>query len=181
MTLTVDNQREILSTAAIARELGADYFYLAAGMFTTPDLAARSEREYQAEFGIGPAFYRGFVRDTSGMNAEAILRDVHAVRKLWGRRFKEYPPIEFDLAQYYHRPEEKLNSRPCIAPWLTMQVMPDGTMAFCEDFADLPCGNVTQEHPLDLWNNDRSRAWRRRIRTKGVFPAESRCVAHYLY
>jgi MoaA/NifB/PqqE/SkfB family radical SAM enzyme len=180
MTLTTTNQGEILSTARIARELGADYFSLAAGMFTTPELAAQSDREYQAEFGIAPAFYQGFVRDVGDMNAQAILRDVRAVRALWGKRFKEYPPIDFDLDTYYHRPEQKLNNRPCIAPWLTMQIMPDGTMAFCEDFADLPCGNVTEQHPLDLWNNTRSRAWRRRIRTKGVFAAESRCVAHYL-
>jgi MoaA/NifB/PqqE/SkfB family radical SAM enzyme len=181
MTLTPDNQGEILSTARIARELGADYFSLAAGMFTTPELAAASEREYQAEFGIAPTFYHGFVRDVSRMNADAIMRDVRTIRALWGSRFKEYPPIKFDLATYYHRPEQKLSHRQCIAPWLTMQIMPDGTMAFCEDFADLPCGNVTQEHPLDLWNNSRSRAWRRRIRTKGVFAAESRCVAHYLH
>jgi MoaA/NifB/PqqE/SkfB family radical SAM enzyme len=181
MTLTPENQGEILSTAKIARELGADYFSLATGMFTTPELAAASELEYQAEFGIAATFYRGFVRDVSRMNADAIMRDIRAVRALWGSRFKEYPPITFDLATYYHRPEQRLNDRPCIAPWLTMQIMPDGTMAFCEDFADLPCGNITQEHPLDLWNNSRSRAWRRRIRTKGVFAAESRCVAHYLY
>jgi MoaA/NifB/PqqE/SkfB family radical SAM enzyme len=181
MTLTTENQGEILTTAKIARELGADYFSLAAGMFTTPEFAAESAREYEAEFGIAPAFYGGFVRDVSRMDAVAILRDVRAVRALWGARFKEYPPMEFDLETYYRRPEQKLNDRPCIAPWLTMQIMPDGTMAFCEDFADLPCGNVTREHPLDLWNNERSRAWRRRIRTKGVFAAESRCVAHYLH
>lgn len=181
MTLTPENQGEILSTARIARELGVDYFSLAAGMFTTPALAAASELEYEREFGIVPTFYRGFVRDVSRMNASAIMRDIHSVRALWGSRFKEYPPIQFDLATYYHRPEQKLSHRQCIAPWLTMQVMPDGTMAFCEDFADLPCGNVTQEHPLVLWNNARSRAWRRRIRTKGVFAAESRCVAHHLH
>jgi MoaA/NifB/PqqE/SkfB family radical SAM enzyme len=181
MTLTTANQGEILSTAKIARELGADYFSLAAGMFTTPQLAAESERAYRAEFGVSPAFYRGFVRDVTGMQPQAILRDVTAARQLWGKRFKEYPPIDFDLAQYYHHPEQPLSNRPCIAPWLTMQIMPDGTMTFCEDFADLPCGNITREHPLDLWNNSRSREWRRRIRTKGVFSAESRCVAHYLY
>jgi MoaA/NifB/PqqE/SkfB family radical SAM enzyme len=181
MTLTTANQSQILSTAKIARELGADYFSLAAGMFTTPQLAAESEREYQQEFGIAPAFYRGFVRDVTAMNPQAILHDVLAVRALWSKRFKEYPPIDFDLGVYYHHPERRLNDRPCIAPWLTMQIMPDGTMTFCEDFADLPCGNVTQEHPLTLWNNSRSREWRRRIRTKGVFAAESRCVAHYLY
>ena len=181
MTLTTKNQTEILRTASIARELGADYFSLAAGMFTTAELAAASAREYRAEFGIDPAFYHGFVRDVAGMNAAAIMRDVQAVRSLLGGRFKEYPPIDFDLDKYFHQPEQKLHNRPCIAPWLTMQIMPDGTLSFCEDFADLPCGNVTQEHPLELWNNSRSRAWRRRIRTKGVFAAESRCVAHHLY
>jgi len=181
MTLTPENQGEILSTAKIARELGADYFSLAAGMFTTPELADASDREYEREFGVRPTFYHGFVRDVSRMNTDAMMRQITAVRALWADRLKEYPPIKFDLTTYYHQPEQKLSDRPCIAPWLTMQIMPDGTLAFCEDFADLPCGNITREHPLDLWNNSYSRSWRRRIRTKGVFAAESRCVAHYLY
>ncbi len=61
-----------------------------------------------------------------------------------------------------------------------MQLMPNGDMAYCEDFPDLVTGNVREQEPLALWNNAASLAWRRRIRTKGIFPAESRCCSYYL-
>jgi hypothetical protein len=85
------------------------------------------------------------------------------------------------LEHYYRNPEEPLRRRRCITPWLNMQVMPNGEIAFCEDFPDLVVGNVRDNDPLALWNAPASRAWRRRIRTKGIFRAETRCCSYYLH
>jgi MoaA/NifB/PqqE/SkfB family radical SAM enzyme len=180
MTLTEANQTHIVETAAIAQRLGVDYFSLALGMFTTADLAAQSAAQYRQEFGVEPRFYQGFVRDVSRIRTAIVTEQIQEVRRMWGSRYKQYPPVKADLALYFERPQEPLTRHPCISPWLTMQVMPDGELTFCEDFADLPVGNVRDADPLALWNNAASRAWRRRIRTRGIFPAESRCVAHYL-
>ena len=179
MTLTTDNQQKITETAQIARSAGVDYFSLALGMFTTKELAKESVEQYKQEFGIEPRFYDGFVRDVTRMNPGLIADQIMAVRAQWGSRYKHNPPVRADLSQYFRRPRERLTRRQCISPWLTMQVMPDGEMTFCEDFADLPVGNICARDPLDLWNNEVSRSWRRRIRTVGKF-VESRCVAHYL-
>ena len=180
MTLTVENQAHVAGTAALARRLGVDYFSLALGMFTTPQLARASAEQYQREFGVDPKFYHGFVRDVMDLDTEGVTAQIREVKRMWGSGYKQYPPVKLDLDRYFRRPHEPLTSYPCISPWLTMQIMPAGELAFCEDFADLVTGNVRDEDPLALWNNATSRAWRRRIRTKGVFPAESRCVAHYL-
>jgi MoaA/NifB/PqqE/SkfB family radical SAM enzyme len=180
MTLTVENQGHIVETAALARRLGVDYFSLALGMFTTPELARTSAEQYRREFDIDPKFYQGFVRDVAGLDIEGVTSQIREVKQRWGARYKQYPPVRLDLERYFRHPEEPLTSSPCIAPWLTMQILPGGDLAFCEDFADLVIGNIRTEDPLLLWNSARSRAWRRRIRTRGVFPAESRCVAHYL-
>jgi len=154
---------------------------VAFGIFTTPSLARESTQEFDEEFGVTPRFFNGFVRDVSQMDPEVIARQIDEVKQVWGSRYKQYPPVKFDVADYYRRPEWVLRQAPCIVPWLIMQVMPDGEIAFCEDFPDLAVGNVRQTDPLILWNAPASRAWRHRIRTKGIFRAESRCGDYYLH
>ncbi len=180
LTLTEENQGSIVTTAQIARNLRVDYFAVTFGIFTTPELARRSSEQIRGEFGVEPKFYHGFVRDMSRMDPELITGQIREVRRLWGSRYKQYPPMDFDVADYFQKPDSPLVQKPCVSPWLTMQVMANGEMAFCEDFADLTVGNVAAQDPIALWNGPASRSWRRRIRTKGILPAESRCTSYYL-
>ena len=180
MTLTVENQDHIVETARIAESLGVDVFAVGFGIFTTAELASLSSRQAQEELGRDPRFFSAFVRDMSGMNPELIERQIQQVRKNWGSRFKSYPPIRFQIREYFQHPERPLVSGPCTTPWRSMQIMPNGDMAFCSDFPDFVVGNVADGDLLKLWNSSGSRAWRNRIRTKGVFAAENRCCDHYL-
>jgi len=180
MTLTEENQYCILETARIAHQLGADYFLLGLGIFTTAELAAESSDAYRAELGTVPKFFDGFVRNVSSMDPSAIAGQIQDVKRLWRSRYKQCPPGRFDLNNYFLKPREPVKRQPCIVPWLTMQIMPDGQLTFCEDFADFTVGNIRDVDPLTLWNNGQSMKYRRRIRTKGVFPAESRCGNQYL-
>jgi MoaA/NifB/PqqE/SkfB family radical SAM enzyme len=181
MTLTEENQGHIVETAELARRWGADYFALTLGIFTTPELARQTNEQFREEFGVEPKFYNGFVRDVSRMDLTAVAAQIRAVERMWGSRYKKYPPGKFDLVEYFTKPEKVLKPKQCIDPWGTMQVMANGDMAYCSDFAELVTGNVRRQDPLALWNNEASQAWRRRIRTKGIFPAETRCCDLFLY
>jgi len=180
MTLTAENQHCILDTAQIAYEMGADYFLLGLGVFTTPEIAAESDTAFKADFGIVPKFFDGFIRDVTSVDASAVTCQINEAKRLWGSRYKQCPPGRFDIKSHFHKPREPVKRQPCIVPWLTMQIMPDGELAFCEDFADFSVGRISEGDPLTLWNNEQSMKYRRRIRTKGVFPAESRCGNQYL-
>jgi MoaA/NifB/PqqE/SkfB family radical SAM enzyme len=180
LTLTEENQGSLAETAAIAWRLGVDYFAVTFGIFTTAELAEESGEQFRREFGVEPKFYHGFVRDMSRMDPAVIAGQVREVKRLWGPRYKQYPPMDFDIADFFHRPQTPLTRKQCISPWMTMQVMANGELAYCEDFADLVIGNVRERDPLALWNGPASRAWRRRIRTKGIFPAETRCTSYFL-
>lgn len=181
MTLTDLNQEHVVKMSDLALQLGVDYFALTLGIFTTSELAHESSVQFREEFGVQPHFYQGFVRDVSRMNPQAISAQIKKVKRVWGSRYKQYPPVNVDLAEYYRNPELPLRRGRCITPWLNMQVMPNGEMAFCEDFPDLIVGNVRENDALALWNGPASRAWRKRIRTKGVFSAETRCCSYYLH
>ena len=180
MTLTADNQDRIVETSKIAESLGVDVFALGFGIFTTPELASVSSRQAQEEFGRDAKFFGAFVRDVSGINADMVETQVIEVRNRWRSRFKTYPPIRFRIHEYFQHPERPLMNAGCITPWLSVQIMSNGDMAFCSDFPDFVVGNVRDSDVLKLWNGSGSRAWRRRIRTKGIFPAENRCCDHHV-
>ena len=180
MTLTVENQDRIVETAQIANSLGVDVFAVGFGIFTTEELASISARQAKEEFGRESKFFWSFVRDMSGMHPELIEQQIEHVREDWGSRFKTYPPIPFQIREYFQHPERPLVNGTCTTPWLSMQIMSNGDMAFCSDFPDFVVGNVVGADLLELWNGSGSRAWRKRIRTKGIFAAENRCCDHYL-
>jgi MoaA/NifB/PqqE/SkfB family radical SAM enzyme len=180
MTLTVENQGYIIETARIAKSLSVDVFAVGFGIFTTAELASISSRQAKEEFGRDPKFFSAFVREMGEMDPELIERQLKQVRKDWGSRFKTYPPVRFKVRDYFRHPERPLVSGQCTTPWKSIQIMPNGDVAFCSDFPDFVVGNLLEADLLALWNGSGSRAWRNRIRTKGIFPAESRCCDHYL-
>ena len=177
MTLTEENQAHILETARIASGLGADAFSVQLGTFTTECLAAESGAAFLTEFGTVPAYWSGFVRQTDGMNPDLIAQEVAAAARLWGGSFGRYPPFPVDLSTYYHRPEIPVRPGHCRAPWRHLQVLPNGDIAFCEDFPDLVVGNILEGDALEAWNGPRAMAFRRRVRDRGPYPACGRCCS----
>jgi len=177
MTLTEDNQAHLLETARIAKDVGADLFSIQLGTFTTAVLEAGSSAAFAADFGSAPGYWRGFVRQTDRIDPGLIARQLLSVERMWGRAFKRYPPFPVDLDTYYRRPEVAVRPHRCQAPWSHMQVLPNGDIAFCEDFPDLIAGNIRDGDALATWNGARATAFRRRIAETGTYAACSRCCS----
>jgi MoaA/NifB/PqqE/SkfB family radical SAM enzyme len=181
MTVSSENAAGILDAAKQAKALDVDLFAISLGIFTTEPLAQESQRQFVADFGLEPEFFSGFVRDVARLPLLEIEKQIAHARRLWGSRFKQYPLPKVDIFSYFLEPERPLIPRPCRVPWLMMQIFPDGDLVFCSDFADLRAGNVRHEGALTAWNGPLSRAFRRRILERGIFPAEARCCDYYLH
>lgn len=177
MTLAEDNQAHILDTARIAMKLGADFFAVQFGIFTTADLAAESAAAFTADFGSTPIYWRGFVRDTDRFDPGLIEEQLLSVARMWGGAFTRYPPFPVNVNTSYRGPEVAVRPHRCEAPWSHMQVMPNGDVAFCEDFPDLIVGNIRDDDALAIWNGARATAFRRRIAGAGAYPSCSRCCS----
>jgi hypothetical protein len=140
-------------------------------------MAAASSAAFAADFGATPIFWKGFVRDTSRINPGLVARQLRSVTRMWGSAFKQYPPFPVDLDIYYRRPEIAVRPDRCKGPWSHMQVLPNGDVAFCEDFPDLAVGNVRDGDALAIWNSVAASAFRRRIADEGAYPSCSRCCS----
>ena len=182
-TVTKENQHKILDTAKIADALGVDIFAVLFGIFTTPQLIAATNEIFKNEFDMESRYWQGFMLDRSGMDIAEIERQVEVLKKSkqWHFRYRQYPAqtASFDIQTHYNKPEQTHGGGLCITPWFNMQLMPNGNIALCEDTPDYVAGNILQEEPLSIWNNQRYRLFRKHILEQGIFPVCTRCSALY--
>jgi radical SAM protein with 4Fe4S-binding SPASM domain len=179
MTLTEANQGEIRGLYEEAKSLGVDVFHVQFGIFATDRQIATSEARYRRTLGGEPRFFRGFRREASGMQSELIEDQLAGIRRDVARQgaplFRQTPARTFDIDDYFHEPERFLGQPRCTIPWRYLQVMPNGDVAFCMDFADFIAGNVRTEDLTAIWNGPRARQYRQELMTSGPFAACSRC------
>jgi MoaA/NifB/PqqE/SkfB family radical SAM enzyme len=111
---------------------------------------------------------------------EALNREI---RKIKGSRtglvIKFLPSLsEREVVCYYLRRTEPVKRFACRAAWLTASVMPDGEVIPC---LDCSYGNLGVMSFGELWNGEKARAFRKRLRKCGMFPACVRCCGLYLF
>jgi radical SAM protein with 4Fe4S-binding SPASM domain len=182
MTLTLENQKNIIDTYEIARQMGVDVFSFQLGLFTTNELEKISSSRFQKEFGCNPRFWKGFIRNMSGMDIEAVSEQINYIKNdsILHRKiaYHQTPNFEFDLQEYFFKPENQLTNRKCLIPWRYLEIRPDGDIALCIDFPELIAGNIMHQNWKDIWNNEVNRKFRETISQNGIFPSCSRCCAY---
>lgn len=182
-TVTAENADHILETAEIVNGLGVDYFALQLGMFTTPDLLGRTEMRFRETFGATPRLWRGFLRDTSGIDPQSLADQEKIIRE--GTRtfkFKRYPKLGvkgFDYDSYFKSPGSVFGEKICHVPWKRAVVMPNGDVVGCPLFPEAKLGNVKEQKFTEIWNGRGMRTFRRSLSEDGLFPSCGRCCDLY--
>ncbi|HEV2863079.1 MAG TPA: radical SAM protein [Pyrinomonadaceae bacterium] len=182
-TVTAENAEHILETAEIVNGLGVDYFALQAGMFTTPELLGRTETRFRETFGMTPRLWRGFLRDTSGIDPQSLANQEKIIRESTRTfKFKRYPKLGvkgFDYDAYFKSPASVFGEKICHVPWKRAVVMPNGDVVGCPLFPEAKMGNVREQKFTEIWNGRGMRTFRRSLSEDGLFPSCGRCCDLY--
>ncbi len=81
-----------------------------------------------------------------------------------------------DIAKYYLNSSEMFGYAKCVAPFIMVDIMPNGDVTTCRDFIDIKVGNITEKPLLDIWNGEEFVKFRKLlIENKGLLPQCSRC------
>jgi MoaA/NifB/PqqE/SkfB family radical SAM enzyme len=179
MTLTEENQGALRAMYLVAKDLGVEVFHVQFGIFATASAIASSARRFSRAFGRPARFFAGFEREVSGMRPGLIREQLAWIEedvRIQGKLlFRKTPAFSCDPHDYFFRPDRFLQPAWCAVPWKYLQVMPDGDVAFCMDFADCIVGNVRAHDWPAIWNGERARAFRQELIVGGPFAACSRC------
>lgn len=183
MTLAEENHKYIRKTYELAKNLHADTFHLQFGIFTSKDLEKKSSVIYKNKFAVDPYYWKSFVRDTKHINPEVIKEQIEYIREdviaYKNITYRQTPPFDFNISDYFFKPEKILDNKKCLVPWQYIQIMPNGDIALCMDFPDLVGGNIINVAWKKIWNGPKFRLFREHILTEGIFPASSRCCTYF--
>lgn len=178
-TISETNQAVLLETLEEAKALGPEVRAVYYSWFTSEEVGRRHSEVMKGALGVEPFAWKSYVRDTSKIDTALLARQVEIIKKS-----RMDPPVLFipqletwELETYYRHPENFLGWKRCLAPWFQVDIMPNGDVVNCRDFPDIVMGNIRETPLLDIYNNEKFRAFRRALRSApdGVFPLCSRC------
>jgi radical SAM protein with 4Fe4S-binding SPASM domain len=134
--------------------------------------------------------WQGWTNDETKIDIHALQTDVsRLLTKKHKFKLAFFPTIKVsDIPQYYSTTQDifyngnksKKKVKRCIAPWTQTMIYPNGDVVFCNDNPDYILGNLKTERFPEIWNNNKSRKFRRFIKNN-VLPICSRCCGLYYH
>jgi radical SAM protein with 4Fe4S-binding SPASM domain len=159
--------------------------------FLTPEMGEPYARMLESEFGItSDGFWKGMVSDTDDfakMDAAEIARQVDSVREAlqeMGKGVLLLPPTfsEENISAYLAAKWDEMSDlySGCPVPWNDVDIMATGEVAPCHVFYDLVTGNLHEQSFEEIWNGEKYRKFRARMRSHGLMSICPGCCILYL-
>ncbi len=170
-------------------ELGFEMLLIKHPYFNNTRTGKNYEAMMKRVFQCQATSWQGWVNDKSSIDTQVVQNSISSLlHKKHKFKLAFFPTIKVsDIPQYYSTSQDnfyngsksKNKVQRCIAPWTQTMVYPNGEIVFCNDNPDYILGNVKTERFSDIWNNNRSRRFRKFIK-KNSLPICSRCCGlHY--
>jgi radical SAM protein with 4Fe4S-binding SPASM domain len=176
--VTSDNEKNLQEVFELGEDLEIDLLLAFYGWFQTPESGMQHTKIMQETFGVNPWSWRGWVWSVNDINPDTVIRTVRRIKqRKWSFPHVFIPGLEEDqIAPYYREHQNSFGHKKCVAPWVMMEIMPNGDVVTCRDYPDLKVGNIKDGHILDIWNNDKIRNFRSLLSQEGgLLPVCKRC------
>ena len=151
-------------------------------MFTTEKRGMAYERILDKEWNAKARAWKGFVIEGLTVDQEKLISSLIHIRDNYSRRkFSLFPIGRIDgVRDWYERLDETFGFHRCHAVTDNFNVLPNGDVVLCNDLPDLVIGNITEQPMAEIWNGERARSFRARLR-RGPLPVCSRCCMLYTF
>ena len=173
-TWNADRLDEIIQ---VASELGADCAVVYYSWFTNEVVGKSHTKIFEKKFGVTPTAWRGYLFNHD-VDAEALKASLKRIRKsLYPFPILYIPDLRYDqLNSYYKDPADFFGYGPCISPWSTVEIMPNGDVTPCRDYSDFITGNILESPLEEIWNGKGYVKFRKALlENGGTFPICARC------
>ena len=177
-TISRLNAPVLEDTFRIGSELSPDLMVVYLSWFTSEEIGRAQTELLENNLGITPFTWKSyaaeFSEDDARMFQEALVR---VKKRKWPFEYLIIPDLKNgDLARYYTDPAEMFGFDRCVAPFIMIDVMPNGDVTTCRDFIDVKVGNITEKPLLEIWNDKPFVRFRKLLLDRGgLLPQCSRC------
>lgn len=177
-TISERNAGRLLEVYETFRGLAdALVFYL--GWWIDAEAAERHQADFRARFGQDPRLHRGYLGNWRPSQPEELARELRALR---ARARGDTPLVvvpnlgrDSDLTAYYSRHGERFGFDRCVSVFSAIEVLANGDVSPCRDYADYVVGNARERTLSELWNSERYLGFRQSLLERGLMPVCSRC------
>ncbi|MFC1709075.1 radical SAM protein [Candidatus Omnitrophota bacterium] len=178
LTLSPANVDYIQETFELNKVISPHLMVIYLSWFTSEHISDARVKLLGEHFGVEPFTCRSYTKSFTPKEAQSFADSLEkARRKKWPFDYLVVPNLKGDdVRDYYLHPEKTFGYDRCFAPFIMVDIMPNGDVTTCRDYIDVKLGNITKESLLDIWNNKKFVAFRRLlIKHNGLLPQCSRC------
>ena len=111
------------------------------------------------------------------VDAKILFQEIESVKKRYSDKIFVGPNLknEDEIRIYYQKPEIFIAGDRCLTPWKVSQILANGDVVTMTRCFDVVLGNIYENSFREIWNGEKSRAWRKTLRKYKAFPTCSRC------
>jgi len=177
ITVSAWNADKLDRIVEVAASLGTDCAVIYYSWFTSETVGKAHTRIFEKRLGVTPTAWRGYLFNHD-VDTDALKESLKRIRT---RRFPfpilYIPDLQEDqLSRYYTHPGDFMGYGPCISPWTTVEIMPNGDVAPCRDYPDYITGNIMDTPLENIWNGVPYVTFRKALlKNGGRFPICARC------
>lgn len=116
--------------------------------------------------------------DENSVDPQALADEIEAlIRRPRRVPIAIYPHLDREaIYRYYREATAAVGDKPALCLWLFTFVHPNGEVSPCEGFN---AGNLNEKSFAEIWNGEKLRAFRRRLRECRSLPICGRCCVFY--
>jgi len=178
--LNKDNYRDITQFFEFARDLKADMLQFLGLMYISPETAHRHQEVMHNEFGLDTVHIDVMEngREAQDMDVIWLQQEMDTLRQTAPAsptlRFCSLG-LEDNLVAHYSSDDHlPLPEQRCTALWRRMVIQPNGDVTMCYNQPEVVVGNVLADELAEIWNGDKYRQVRQRIKRE-LLPGCTRC------
>ena len=172
ITVSTWNANQLHNIIHVASELETDCAVLYYSWFTNEAVGKAHTKIFRKKLGITPTAWHGYLFNHD-VNIENLKDSLNRIRQAHYRFPILYIPNLRDdqLRRYYQNPADFFGYGPCISPWTTVEIMPNGDVSPCRDYPDFITGNILESPIEGIWNGERYIEFRKALQEcGGTFP-----------
>jgi len=178
LTLSETNVEYLEETFNLNKSIMADTLVVYLSWFTNEEVAKEHSGILKQELGVEAFTCHSYSRNFDKEKVELFVEAIERIRgKKWPFDYIVIPDLKTEqIRDYYLYPEKMFGFSRCPAPFIMVDIMPNGDVTTCRDFIDVKVGNVNEDNLLDIWNNEKFVSFRKLlIKSGGTLPQCSRC------
>jgi MoaA/NifB/PqqE/SkfB family radical SAM enzyme len=177
LTVSDYNYADLSDMADTAEQAGADILQINHQWFSDAQTSAAYSRWASEHLGLQSNHIGTFGNEAATAVDGAVLYDqIQVTRRRARLPVRVVPDLSLQDTVTYYGGMNPVANRRCVSPWYAILVKPNGDAVPCIDYR---IGNVTDAPFRDIWNSQKMKTFRRKLREQHYFPGCTRCCGFF--